>query len=118
MNAERYAVLSEALERIVHTLATEYQPEKIILFGSLATGDVGEWSDIDLAIIKDTPKRFIDRLKEVALLCREVRVGVDYLVYTPDELKRMIANRHPFVVGEILNKGKFVYERQTSAAVA
>lgn len=56
-------MLSEALERIVHTLVTEYQPEKIILFGSMATGDVGEWSDIDLAIIKDTPKRFIERLK-------------------------------------------------------
>jgi predicted nucleotidyltransferase len=116
MNAERYAVLSEALERIVHTLVTEYQPEKIILFGSMATGDVGEWSDIDLALIKDTPKRFIDRLKEVARLCH-AKVAVDYFIYTPAEFEHMIAIRHPFVRA-INEQGKVLYERRNVATVA
>ncbi|MEM3507047.1 MAG: nucleotidyltransferase domain-containing protein [Candidatus Bathyarchaeia archaeon] len=43
-----------------------YQLEKIILFGSYVTGEVDELSDIDLVIIKDTNKKFIERLIEVA----------------------------------------------------
>lgn len=61
---------------------TIFKAAKIILFGSLAEGKVNPYSDIDLVIIKDTRKRFLQRLKEVGLLCK-ARIGVDYLVYTP-----------------------------------
>ena len=39
------------------------------------------------------------------LLCR-VPVGVDYLVYTPEEFAQMIAERNPFILEEVLRKGK------------
>ena len=67
MNAEREAKLTKALEQILQTLTTKYRPEKIILFGSMASGNIGEWSDLDLVVIKDTPLPFYQRLKEVAL---------------------------------------------------
>jgi uncharacterized protein len=51
MHAQRKAELARALDHIVHTLVTQYQPEKIILFGSMASGEVHEWSDLDLVII-------------------------------------------------------------------
>jgi predicted nucleotidyltransferase len=77
----------------------------------MADGEIGEWSDIDLVIVKDTPKRFPARLKEVALLCREP-VGVDYPVYTPQEFDRPAAEEHnPFFQREILEKGRVLYER-------
>jgi uncharacterized protein len=79
MNEERQAKLNQALERILLTLAAEYPPEKVILFGSMAQAAVGEWSDLDLVIIKDTPRSFLQRVKEVALLC-QAPVGVDFLV--------------------------------------
>jgi predicted nucleotidyltransferase len=98
------------------TLAAEYRPEKVILFGSMARAAVGEWSDLDLVIIKDTPKPFLQRLKEVALLCR-APVGVDFFVYTPHEFDQMIANRNPFILEEVLRKGKVLYERPSAATV-
>jgi predicted nucleotidyltransferase len=108
MNAERYAKLSKALEQIMAALQTEYQPEKVILFGSMASGNVGEWSDIDLAIIKNTAKPFImDRLEEVTPLFL-VPVSVDYLVYTPAEFSQMLRENNPFVGDEIVAKGKIV----------
>jgi predicted nucleotidyltransferase len=116
MNIERYQKLSAALEHILHVLTTQYHPEKVILFGSLAEGTVGEWSDIDLVVIKDTPLPFLQRLKTVALLCR-VPVSVDYLVYTPDEFAQMIMANNPFITKEILQKGKVLYERELVAAV-
>lgn len=48
--AERKDLPERSLERIVAVLVKEYGPEKIILFGSLASGYVHEGSDLDLVI--------------------------------------------------------------------
>ena len=93
MHRERHAQLTQALDQILTTLKREYQPDKVILFGSMAHGDVQEWSDLDLAIIKNTSKPFMERLEELALLCL-VPVGVDYLVYTPAEFSQMLFRCH------------------------
>jgi predicted nucleotidyltransferase len=117
MNTERQAKLSEALEQILRTVTTQYQARKVILFGSLAQGTVGEWSDLDLVIIKDTTLPFLERLKEVAVLCRAT-VGVDFLVYTPNEFAQMVAANNPFIVQEVIHKGKVLYECQPVETVA
>jgi predicted nucleotidyltransferase len=117
INQERYAELSRALDTILQKLIDEYRSEKIILFGSLATGNVHEWSDIDLAIIKETSKAFVDRSIEAALLC-SVPVGVDYLVYTPHEFSQLVADKNPFVIEELVNNGKVLYERAAVPAMA
>jgi predicted nucleotidyltransferase len=117
MNQKRHAELSIALQAILDKLIHEYRSEKIILFGSLATGNVGEWSDIDLAIIKETPKPFVDRSVEAAVLCR-APVGVDYLVYTPKEFSQLIRDKNPFIVEEVVHKGKVLYERTPVPAMA
>jgi len=57
---------------------------KIALFGSLFTGDIHEYSDVDLVVIKNSQKGFYERLKEVVLLVMSRR-GADILVYTPEE---------------------------------
>ncbi len=57
-------IISEVVEKIKR----DYQPEKIILFGSYAYGTPTEDSDIDLFIIKDTDKRRVDRFVEVSTL--------------------------------------------------
>ena len=44
-------------------------------------------------------------------------MGVDFLVYTPSEFAQMIADRNPFILEEVLRKGKVLYERQPASAV-
>lgn len=105
MHGNRLTQLNQALEQIVSTLITEYQPEKIIVFGSVADGTVGEWSDLDLVIIKETTMPFVQRSEEVALLCM-APVGVDYMVYTPSEYAHMLNEQNPFVMEEIEKKEK------------
>lgn len=107
--AARQKLLEAELQRYLVVLQDEYQPERVLLFGSLAAGNTGEWSDIDLVIVKETDRRFLDRTKEVMQLLRP-RVGVDILVYTPAEFARLSRER-AFVRDEILRKGKVVYER-------
>lgn len=113
IDVARQEKLNQALDGILEVLKREYRPEQVILFGSLAGGEVKEWSDIDLAIIKETSLPFLERLVEVALLCR-APVGVDYLVYTPGEFRQMLDEGNPFI-REIIEKGKIVYERSVKA---
>ena len=47
---ERLEALNAELSRIVDVLLNNYNPQKIILFGSLASGNVHEYSDIDLIV--------------------------------------------------------------------
>jgi predicted nucleotidyltransferase len=97
------------LQRHLSVLRDHYQPERVLLFGSLAVGDTSEWSDIDLVVIKETNQRFLDRSKEVMELLRP-RIGVDILVYTPAEFARLSKER-AFVRDEIVGRGRVVYER-------
>ena len=101
--------LESELERVTKLIVKEYNPWKIILFGSLAGGRIHEWSDIDLAIIKDTPERFIDRIGRV-LEVSHPQISTNIVVYTPEEVKSMEATKHYFWTNEILNKGKTIYD--------
>jgi len=108
---ERRKLLERELSLVVERLKTEYAPKQIILFGSLARGDIHEWSDIDLVIIKDTDKEFLDRLEEAVLIAKP-EVGINLLVYTPEEFKEMIEEGNHFITEEIVEKGKVLYIEQ------
>ncbi len=108
LKLERRRLLERELSLVVERLKTEYAPKQIILFGSLAKGDTHEWSDIDLVIIKDTDKEFLDRLKEAALIAKP-KVGINILVYTPEEFKEMIEEGNNFITEEVVAKGKVLY---------
>jgi predicted nucleotidyltransferase len=103
--------LEQELHRMSEILIREYQPEKLILFGSVAQGDIHEWSDLDLVVIKKTEKPLLERTEEVLRLIRP-KVGLDVLVYTPEEVEEMVADRRVFVLDEIIYKGAVAYERR------
>lgn len=107
MNKHRLQQLEETLARILTALELYYHPEQVIVFGSLASGQITETSDLDLLIVKETEKGFFERIKDVVTLC-DYDIGVDFLVYTPRELADAAAI-NPFVRDEILSKGKVVY---------
>lgn len=107
---ERRALLKAELERCLQLLRTHYAPQRILLFGSLASEQVSEWSDIDLVVIKETDQKFLDRIREVMRLLQP-RVGMDILVYTPEEFAQ-IQKERLFVREEIVGKGKVLYERE------
>ncbi|MFQ5793569.1 MAG: nucleotidyltransferase domain-containing protein [Candidatus Bipolaricaulia bacterium] len=105
---ERKELLECELDRILNVLIRNYQPEKVLVFGSLARGEVGTWSDLDLIVIKRTQLRFLDRIAEVIELI-DPHVGIDVLVYTPEEFEQL--QERPSFRDEVLTKGKVLYER-------
>ncbi|MEK7658033.1 MAG: nucleotidyltransferase domain-containing protein [Patescibacteria group bacterium] len=54
-------VNKEKIQEITNKIVKEYNPRKIILFGSYAWGKPTEDSDVDLFIIKDSFDRRIER---------------------------------------------------------
>ena len=94
--------------RVINGLI-DYEPEKIILFGSAARGETDEHSDIDLVLIKQTDKRFFQRLVEAGSFIPS-DVSVDVFVYTPEEFQSMIEADNPFIE-QVLKDGKVLYEK-------
>jgi len=86
--SRKKAVLSSPeVQRIVEQIK-DYEPVKVILFGSTARGDTDEYSDIDLIVVKETGERFLQRLITVTgFLPQDLRI--DVFVYTPEEFERM-----------------------------
>lgn len=107
----RHRQLDKDLHKVLRRLKKKYHPEKVILFGSLASGRVTPDSDIDLLIIKKkVAKRYWDRVKELAPLVSDCDVGIDYTIWTPEEWAR--ESRHnTFIRDEIVKNGKVLYER-------
>jgi predicted nucleotidyltransferase len=102
--------MREALDALLEALQ-RYQPQRVILFGSAARGEADADSDLDVLVIKDTPEPFVQRLEAMARLCPP-GVHADILVYTPEELRRMIDDGNPFIL-RALDEGKVIYEARS-----
>lgn len=108
LKEKREERLKGELDNIIDKLIDK-DTKKIILFGSMAREQVNRYSDIDLIVIKDTKKRFLDRLEEVYTNA-EPSLSVDILVYTPQEFQEM-RQWSSFIKG-VLKEGRVLYEAQ------
>ncbi len=79
----------------------------LILFGSRARGDSDEASDVDLILVYDTSKRFLDRLEELYRLW-DLPIAVDILAYTPAEFEDMRLNSG--FVADAVEHGRVIFE--------
>lgn len=73
------------------------------LFGSYARGEADEFSDLDIMVVKDTGQDFFHRFKEFPELY-ELGMGVDLLVYMPEEFRKMEDEDNLFIA-RILEEG-------------
>lgn len=99
------AVITEDVEKIIKN----YNPDKVILFGSRASENYSEDSDYDLLIIKETSTRRINR-REEATDGIYLNAPVDLLILTPEEIHLLKQNDSEFLQ-EILEKGIVLYEK-------
>jgi predicted nucleotidyltransferase len=98
----------QAIEQVVRQIVTQFQPQKIILFGSYASGQPRPESDVDLLVVMDTP---LKETEQAVRICQaiEYHFGLDLIVRTPAALARRLALGDPFL-NEIIHTGKVMYE--------
>lgn len=97
-------MLAAEADRIVRALV-ERGATLVVAFGSFGRGDVGRWSDLDIIAVMESDLPFVQRLAE---LYDELapRVGLDLLVYTPEEfasMKERAFIRHALEEGRVLH---------------
>lgn len=101
------------IKLITDCIVREYQPDKIILFGSWARGNAEDGSDIDLLVISDREKD-LPRYKrglDIRVLLSQFQSPKDILFYTHEDIERWRGVPQTFV-DTILSEGRAVYERQ------
>ncbi len=97
------------LEEIVRRIVEVAQPERIILFGSAARGEMGPNSDVDLLVVKENAHR---RRMTEDIYMNLIGVGqaVDVVVVTPQDIERY-KDSHALVIKPALREGKVIYTR-------
>jgi uncharacterized protein len=97
--------VSDIVAQLIHL----YKPQKIILFGSLANGQITDGTDIDLFVVKsDTPELGVDRIRELDGMIKYT-LATDFVVYRPEEVEQRLKMGDPFIRG-ILQEGKVLYD--------
>ncbi len=99
------------LGEIVRRLASEFDPDRMILFGSRAWGAPNEESDVDvLVIVPDEDARPTLRAARAYRALRGLLVPMDVLIRTRDEMARF-GSVPASLEAEILERGKVIYGR-------
>jgi predicted nucleotidyltransferase len=99
--------ISELRKQIISTFLP-FEPEKIILFGSIIREDWDFESDVDVIVVYNTDKSFIVRLEEL-YMSWNIPKAVDILAYTPYEFEKMV--KESFFIQDAIREGKVIYER-------
>ena len=107
MKAQKKVLSEDILQEIVRRIVETVQPEKIILFGSAARGEMGPDSDLDILVVKAGVHR-----RNTARIIRRnlfgIGVPLDIVVVTPEDIKRY-GNCSALVIEPALRDGRVVY---------
>lgn len=96
------------IRRYARAIAEEFQPEKIILFGSFAYGKPHEDSDVDLLVIMPAYNQHNQAVRIRYRLTAPF--PMDLIIRTPKEMAWRLAEKESFLT-TIVSRGKVLYEK-------
>lgn len=80
-------MMSKYIQQIVRLTVAQFQPQKIILFGSYARGDAGPDSDVDLLVVMPVSGSKRQKAVEIGVALHDVPVPKDVIVVNPDDFE-------------------------------
>ena len=89
-------------------IAREFNPDRIILFGSHAYGQPGNDSDVDILVVLSFEGKPVRKAIEIRNKIN-ARVPLDLIVRTPEQLAQRLAQNDWFM-REIVERGRTLYE--------
>ena len=96
---------------MVDRIVEQFQPVRILLFGSRARDDARESSDVDLLVVMSSVPDKRQAAIEIRRSLKDLPISKDIVVATPEEI-----NRQRRVVGTVIRaatrEGVTVYERR------
>ena len=102
-------VLTEGtLQEIIRRVVEVAHPERIILFGSAARGEMDSNSDVDLLVVKSGEYDYRHLVGDIYMNLHGVGQAVDVILVTPEQLEQY-RDVHCLVIKPALREGKEVY---------
>jgi predicted nucleotidyltransferase len=101
-------VKRQVLADVVRHIVEAAQPDKIVLFGSAARGEMGPNSDLDLLVIKSGKFNHWQLLRAIYRHLSGDDAAVDIVLATPEDIQRYGASPY-LVYCPALREGKVVY---------
>ena len=101
-------VATREIQSFADRIAREFQPQRIILFGSSACGQADTDSDVDIMVVLP----YAGKSWEVATQIRNrlrSSFPLDLIVRSPDQVRERLAMADPFL-REVVRHGKVLYE--------
>lgn len=74
-----------AIGEMVRRIVERFNPVRVILFGSHATGRAGPDSDVDLLVVMPVDGSKRDKAVEIGVALHDIPVPMDIVVTTPEE---------------------------------
>lgn len=97
------------IENLAKRIAREFDPDKIILFGSYARGTAGPDSDVDLLVVLPFEgKPFWKSLEIINRL--DPQFALDLIARNPLDTTRRYTQRDP-LIHDAIDHGRLLYER-------
>jgi predicted nucleotidyltransferase len=103
-------ITNDTIKSIVDNIVRYYDPEKVILFGSYASGAAKDDSDLDILVVKETELPRIKRAREIRKHLVDYFVAKDILVYTRKEIDEWKNVRNAFIT-TVMREGRVLYEK-------
>jgi|GEM_PF-604597 len=104
--------IEERLTRVTLALVQEFDPERIILFGSYARDiTLKEETTIDLLLIANTTLDFISRIQRAREISRGGLPAIEPLIYTPEEYKLMTEEEGEGFLETAVDSGVVLYDK-------
>lgn len=114
--ADQHATVSqEALDEIIRRIVEVAKPERIIMFGSAARGQMGPHSDVDLLVVKEGRYHRGRLTERIYLNLRGVRQAVDVVVVKPSDIRRY-GDSPALVIYPATREGREVYAASETPA--
>jgi len=105
--------IKERIAEVVERLVREFDPEKIMIFGSFARdGQKMKSGTMDVLIIAQTKYSFIERIQKARAATQGGMPIIEPLVYTPKEFKIMTEEEGESFFESALEEGIEIYKKK------
>ena len=99
------------IDEMVRRIVEQFNPKKIILFGSHARGNAGPDSDVDLLVIMPVTGSKREQRVRIRTALDGMGMAKDIVLATPEEVERD-RNLVGTVIRPALREGKVLYDRR------
>jgi hypothetical protein len=108
VDLEKSEEIFRKIDDYINEVVKRLNPHLVILFGSFATGDINEGSDIDILVVANFKEGFLDRIRTLMDI-NTFKIPIEPIGYTPEEFDEMKNRKNAFIM-EVLEKGKVMYK--------